>query len=234
IPGQTNPVTPQSTSSNVFIPGQTQAVPSNTTTNPNPVSSNVFTPQTQPISQNIPIGSQQNQNTFPQNNVNTFTTNPQPKEEISSLTQIKNVSLDEINKTIPFSVKQKSFEEIVENLKLKLENDINDFRKKALEVYKLDDKLINLRNEYVRNVKLAEEEIKLLKDLEENLEFYNNYVEENEVVEGNLINEIESLVDEVNNVICSVEDEDDEAKKLISENMKLIRFIDNELSKLGG
>ncbi|RVD90584.1 leucyl-tRNA synthetase, partial [Tubulinosema ratisbonensis] len=96
------------------------------------------------------------------------------------------------------------------------------------------------KNVLSEEIKLEEKEIfcSCLADrknnLEENLEFYNNYVEENEVVEGNLINEIESLVDEVNNVICSVEDEDDEAKKLISENMKLIRFIDNELSKLGG
>ncbi|KCZ78811.1 hypothetical protein H311_00154, partial [Anncaliia algerae PRA109] len=142
------------------------------------------------------------------------------------------VSIEDINKNIPFSLRQKSFEEIVEELKNKLENDIQEFKKKALEVYKLDDKLILLRNEYVKNAKSAEEELKLLLSLDENLEFYNNYVEVNDLVENNLINEIELLSDEVNNVVSRIEDENEEAKRLIDENMSLIRYIDNELSKL--
>lgn len=138
---------------------------------------------------------------------------------------------------VPVSIRQKSFGELLSSLKKQLEEDVREFRKKALETFAYDEKIIKARNNYARILQMVKVETRKLDELEENVDFFLQYIRDMEKPEEggasavNVIREVEKLSDEFNSTLQQIRDEDDEVMTLVNENMSLIRMIDE---KLGG
>lgn len=138
-------------------------------------------------------------------------------------------------KDVPVSIRQKSFGELLSSLKKQLEDDVREFRKKALETFAYDEKIIKARNNYARILQMVKAETQKLDELEENVDFFLQYVRDMEKpTEGdtsavNIIREVEKLSDEFNSTLQQIRDEDDEVMALVNENMSLIRMIDERL-----
>ena len=142
---------------------------------------------------------------------------------------------EEMFKNVPVSIRQKSFGELISFLKKQLEENVKEFRKKAMEVFSYDEKIIKARNNYARILEMVKVENEKLNELEENVDFFLQYVKGIDRVTGepavNVIREVEKLSDEFNIVLQQIKDEDEDVMGLINENMNLIRIIDGRLGE---
>lgn len=144
---------------------------------------------------------------------------------------------ENIIKDVPISIRQKSFGELLSFLKKQLEENVREFRKKALETFSYDEKIIKARNNYAKILHMVKVETQKLNELDENVDFFLQYIKDmDKATEGenvvNVIREVEKLSDELNTVIKQIKDDDDDVIQLVNENMSLIRAIDERLNEI--
>lgn len=143
---------------------------------------------------------------------------------------------EDILKDVPVSIRQKSFGELLSFLKRQLEENVREFKKKALETFAYDEKIIKARNNYARILQMVKSETEKLNELEENVDFFLQYVRDMDKKPGedamNVVREVEKLSDEVNVVLQQIKDEDNDVLELVNENMNLVRIIDERLNEM--
>jgi len=178
-----------------------------------------------------------------------------PKEEQAEVVkenkESTNVSDVSVNKTSIFgenskltntqkntSFVQMSIYEIIQEQTRKLEENIADFNSKAKEIYEEDEKLLDSLNNYQVLYDLLEKEEIRLSELEENVDFFENLLDDysKKIVQNNdddelivCIKEFEKVSDEFYRNVEENKDKDDEILGLVKENYNLCALVDKKL-----
>lgn len=204
---------------------------------------------------------QQNQNnTFGANQTSSFPLNSNDTNQSGNPTTSNNFPLDNsqnlnqnINQnsnqndsqvnllnSIPLTFPQQTLSSILSQLESSLESDIANYKKKAEQIFILDNQIIKSRNNYVKLMNRVNKEEESMKELEENIEYMEKWVDELEKKDSstndftysntlNEINQVEQQFDEIMNVLKGKNDIENNLQGIISENLRLLRCIDEEM-----
>lgn len=212
---------------------------------------------TSPFGQNSQILDQKDKNSMPQFNPSQTTKTSQDGLEISqhgsglnesnhnqtaqnTTTENDNKNIVDIS-SIPLTFPQMTISEILSSIEERLDKDVENYKSKAEKIFALDNKIIRARNNYVKLMERVKKEEEGMAELEENVDFLEKWVKDiattsdrSTYVKNTDLSEIQSVEQQFDDLVAAIRDKNDidtNLQGIVSENMRLLKSIDEEMEQ---